>query len=167
MLLTSESRDLGNLLGCQLELGKPGQVALKPLYLVARCEGNNVLVNHPSQTDLGLCDTILLGQLSVKAIDGTTLGRDERSERAVGGHSDAVLLVEGNEVTMLEIGVVLDLVDGRLDLGRLEDGLEVHLQEVGHADGLDTTRRLELLELGPALLEVLVSLGEPGAVNQV
>jgi hypothetical protein len=63
--------------------------------------------------------------------------------------------------------VVLDLVDGGLDLGRLEDGLEVHLQEVGHADGLDTTRRLELLELGPALLQVLVSLSKPGTVDQV
>lgn len=53
---------------------------------------------------------------------------------------------------MLEIGVVLDLVDGGLDLGCLEDGFEVHLQEVGHADRLDTARRLELLELSPALL---------------
>lgn len=167
MLLTSESGDLGNLLGCQLELGKPRQVALESLHLVARCERNDVLIDHPSETNLRLCDTILLGQLSVKTVDGTTLGRDERSEGAVGGYSNAVLLVEGNEIAVLEIGVVLDLVDGGLDLGRLEDGLKVHLQEVGHADGLDTARCLELLELSPALLQVLVGLGEPRAVDQV
>lgn len=78
-----------------------------------------------------------------------------------------MLLVEGNEIAVLEIGVILDLVDGGLDLGRLEDGLEVHLQKVGHANGLDTTRRLELLELSPTLLQVLIGLGEPGTVNQI
>lgn len=167
MLLASQSGDLGNLLRCQLELGKPGQVALESLHLVARCERNDVLIDHPSETNLRLCDIILLGQFSVKTVDGTTLGCDERGEGTVGGHSNAVLLVEGNEITVLEIRVVLDLVDGGLDLGRLEDGLEVHLQEVGHADGLDTTRRLELLELSPALLQVLVGLGEPGAVDEI
>lgn len=165
--MASESGDLGNLLRCQLELGKPGQVALESLHLVARCERNDVLIDHPSQTNLRLCDTILLGQLGVKTVDGTTLGRHKRGEGAVGGYSNAVLLVEGNEIAVLEIGVVLDLVDGGLDLGRLEDGLEVHLQEVGHADGLDTTRRLELLKLSPSLLQVLVSLSKPGTVDQV
>lgn len=165
--MASESRDLGNLLRCQLELGKPGQVALESLHLVARCERNDVLVNHPSQTDLRLCDTILLGQLGVETVDGTALGRHERGEGAVGGHSNVMLLVEGNEIAVLEIGVVLDLVDGGLDLGRLEDGFEVHLQEVGHADGLDTARLLELLELSPALLQVLVGLGEPGTMDQI
>jgi hypothetical protein len=43
----------------------------------------------------------------------------------------------------------------------------VHLQEVGHADGLGPSRLLDLLQFSPSLLKVLVGLCEPGSVDQV
>ena len=45
-----------------------------------------------------------------------------------------VLPVELDKVAMLEIWVVLDLVDGWWNLGGLEDGLNMLLEEVGNTN---------------------------------
>lgn len=54
-----------------------------------------------------------------------------------------MLSVKVQKVAVLQIGVELDLVDGGRDLCRLEDGLDVLLEEVGDADGLGSTGFLE------------------------
>jgi hypothetical protein len=76
-------------------------------------------------------------------------------------------LVKVEKVAVLEIWVVLNLVDGRLDLCCLENGLKMHLQEVGDTNRFCFARLLDLLQLGPALLEVLIGLGEPRTVDQI
>lgn len=167
VFLGTELGDLSNLILCQLKLGKLGKIAIKSLDLVARSKSNGVLINDPSQADLRLCHAVLLGQLCVERVNRPTFGCDDRGKGAVSRHGNVVLLVEIEEITMLKIRVILDLINGRLDLGCLQDGLEVHLQEVGHADGLGPSRLLDLLQFRPSLLKVLIGLGKPGAVDQV
>ena len=167
VLLGTKLRDLGNLILCQLKLGKFRQVALKSLNLVACSESNDVLVNNPSKTDLGLCHAVLLSQFCVKRVDRTALGCYNGSEWGVRRHGNVVLLVKIKKIAMLKVRVVLDLVDSRLDFGCLENGLKVHLQEVGNSNGLGLSRFLDPFQLRPALLKVLVSLSKPGAVDQV
>ena len=68
---------------------------------------------------------------------------------------------------MLQIRVELDLVDGGLNLCRLEDGLEVLLEEVGNANGLCSAGLLDLLKVRPALLQLLLGVGEIWRVYEV
>jgi hypothetical protein len=78
-----------------------------------------------------------------------------------------VLLVEIKKIAMLKVRVVLNLVDSRFDLGCLENRLKMHLQEVRNTNRLGLSRFLDLFQLRPALLKVLVGLSKPGAVDQV
>lgn len=54
-----------------------------------------------------------------------------------------MLLVEGNEVAMLEVRVVLDLVNRRHHLGCLEESFKMLLEEVGDTNGLCPTGSLD------------------------
>jgi hypothetical protein len=119
VFLCTELGDLSNLILRQLKPGKPGQVAIKSLDLVACSESNEVLIDNPSETDLRLCHAVFLGQLCVEGVDRSTLGCDNRGKGAVSRHGNVVLLVEIEEITMLKVRVVLDLINGRLDLGCL------------------------------------------------
>lgn len=47
----------------------------------------------------------------------------------------------------------LDLVDGRSYLGRLQDGIEMRLQEVADPDALCLATGRHLFHLGPFLLQ--------------
>lgn len=78
-----------------------------------------------------------------------------------------MLLVKRNEVAVLEIRMVLDLVNRRHHLGRLKNGLEVFLEEVGNSNGLGPTRSLDGLQISPLLLQILVVIGKERAVDQI
>lgn len=62
-----------------------------------------------------------------------------RAKGAVGGDGNVVFLTHLDEIWLDEIGVVLDLVDGRLDLCVAEHVVEQHGVKVGHADGAEET----------------------------
>lgn len=151
----------------ELKRTQLGQVVLQPALIRARRERNQALIQDPPQPNLGLGNAILARQLRPHGVDGPALGPRQRKQRAVARNSNIVLLVERDQVAVLEIRVVLDLVNSGDHLGRLEDDLDVLLEEVGDADGLGLARGLDGLEVGPLLLQLLVRGGEPGPVEEV
>ena len=68
---------------------------------------------------------------------------------------------------MLQIRVVLNLIDGRRDLGRLKDRLYVFLEKIRHADGFGFTGLLNCFHGCPGLLQILRSFGIEGCVDEV
>lgn len=64
-----------------------------------------------------------------------------------------MLLVEGEEVGVLQVGVKFYLVDCGDDFCGFEDGLEVWDEVVGDADGFCGAASLDLFEGGPGGLE--------------
>lgn len=166
-MLVSLRRDLLHLLLLQRELGQSLEVALQPLLLGAGCERDNSLVKDPSEADVRVGNAVLFRQPLVDGHHRATLNPGNRDQGTVRSNSDVVLLVEGDEVAVLEVRMVLDLVDRGRDLCRLEDGLEMLLEEVGDANGLCAAGSLDGLEVGPLLLQLLVAVGEEGAVDEV
>lgn len=78
-----------------------------------------------------------------------------------------MLLVERNEVAVLEIRMVLDLVNRRHYLGRLKNGLEMLLEEIGNSNGLGSTRSLDGLQISPPLLQFFVVVSEERTMDQI
>ena len=59
-------------------------------------------------------------------------GSGRRAERAEGRHRNVPLLAELDQLVLVEEGVALHLVDGRLDHASLQDVCDLPRVEVGH-----------------------------------
>lgn len=68
---------------------------------------------------------------------------------------------------MLKVRVVLDLVNSRWNLGRLENGLDVLLQKIGNSDGFRSSRGFDGFQIGPFLLQFFVGVGKPRCVDEI
>lgn len=75
-----------------------------------------------------------------------------RTERRVGSQSNTLGLGESDELSLLVVGVKLDLEGGRADLGVLEQVVDGLSLEVGDTNGLGETLLNEVLHTLPGLL---------------
>ena len=75
--------------------------------------------------------------------------------------------MEGNKTLVLEIRMVLDLVDAWWDRGCSKGGFEVRLQVIGYADRSGFAGALDLLHLGPGVLEVFVRFGVEWGMDKI
>lgn len=60
------------------------EVIRQPLFLSARGDGNNVLVDTPTQQDLALVDCVLFGEAGEKVVYWTSRGLGDGGQGAVG-----------------------------------------------------------------------------------
>lgn len=99
-----------------------------------------------------------VGEEGLDLADARVVELDEAlgSEGAVSGDGDAVVLEEGKKLGLDQVRVVLDLVDGGLDLGAAPQVGEQLGAEVGDSDGAEDAVGVgvgldEALEGGPRL----------------
>lgn len=145
-----------------------GQVLSQPLLGVTLGDHNNVPLSRPAEQHLcwrladpfrHLLDGRVLeqGTRIMRALH-VELEEALRAKGAVSGDGNVVLLAHLDEVGLDEVRVVLDLVDGGLDLGVAQDVVEEHGVEVGNANGAEEALGVVLgddkgLERLPGLLD--------------
>ena len=113
-----------NLLGRELECHGP-QVVRKPLLFAARRDGNHILVDAPSQTDLAWAHGILLRETVQKVVGRSTLAFGYWSLWTVGGSGDTLLSVVLEQICVLQVRMELNLVDGGWDRAVFQNEVEV------------------------------------------
>lgn len=104
--------------------------ALQSVFLATGSHHYHVVIDAPSKRNLCCGDAVLLRELLVRLVEWAWSSSEGGGKWGVGRSSNVVLAVEVEQVFMLEVRVVFDLVDGRNDLGGLEDGLKVLLGEI-------------------------------------
>lgn len=167
MMFLAHARDLFDFLGGQLE-GKHPQVIAQSLLLGAGGDGHNTLLNHPSQEYFAGTDRIFLGQRGQQRVKWSATGFGDGQERPVGCEFDVLVFVICHQVSVLQVRMELDLIDGWPNFGSLEDRLEVWLEEVADPDALRLPTCGHLFQLRPFLLELgIVTFGEERRVDQV
>ncbi len=129
-------------------------------------QGEDPLFQAPPQADLGRRLAVVLGD---GGEDGV-VQHPAPAQGAPGLHQDTVVPAEGQGLPLLAAGVELDLVHhgGHLSL---QQGLQVVGAEVGHADGPDLPRLVELCHGPPGVpvdgLPVVELVGGGGPVDEV
>lgn len=78
-----------------------------------------------------------------------------------------MLAVKVQKISVLQIRVELNLVDGRLDLCRLEDYLKVLLEKVGDTDRPSLAGFLDGFEICPFLLKLLGAICEVRRMDEI
>lgn len=133
VLLLAEFIQLLNLTWSKLER-RHSEVVRQSLLLPARSDGNDVLINAPSQRNLTGAHGVLFGQSSHVIINRAWARFRDCAQGAIRFSRNAVLLVELKKLGVLEVRVEFDLVASRDDLGGLKNSLQVLGQEVGNTD---------------------------------
>lgn len=91
----------------------------------------------------------------ILAVDRSPLGIRDGRQGPVCRRCYVLLAVVVEQIAVLEVRVILDLVDGGRDLGRLEDGLQMFLKKVGDSNGLGLAGFPEGFHLSPLGLQLL------------
>ena len=129
-------------------------------------QGEDPLVQAPAQADLRRRLPMFLGD---GGEDGV-VQHPAPAQGAPGLHQDAVVPAEGQGLPLLAAGVELDLVHHGGHLG-LQQGLQVVGAEVGHANGPDLSRLVELRHGPPGVpvdgLPIVKLVGGGRPVNEV
>lgn len=167
MLLLPRFRNILDLLRCELEGRQVRQEHVQAVLVATRRDGHDALVQTPPQRNLSIADAVLFPQRLVDRVDGTTRGFSDGGQGSIRLDGDALALAKVDQASVLQVGMVLDLVHGRRYLGGLQDGLEVLLQVVGDADGLCASRGLDGFHIRPHPLQVLGRLGPERRVDEV
>src|SRR5687767_14713043 len=135
VLLPAQLCDFFHLPRSQLELRDFVQVALHAQFVRTCRDSHQALIDAPPQPNLTFRYGILISQLLPYSVNRSALRPNNWRQWAVARYGNFVLAVEVEKVSVLQIGVELDLVNGRLDLRGIEDCFEVRLEEVGDANG--------------------------------
>jgi len=125
-------------------------------------DDSKTLLSGPSEKNLGGGLVVLAAEAGEDLVLHERRGRlgdvhvelDEagRTERGVGSQSNTLSLGEADELSLLVVGVKLDLEGGRADLGVLEQVVDSLSLEVGDTNGLGETLLNEVLHTLPGLL---------------
>lgn len=111
------------------------KVLLHPLRLLGRVEHQKPLVQLPADEHRALAHAVLGRELPQRALEVHPLEPRDGRQAHVGLARDPLGLQPcGVLGRALDVRVELDLVHHRLDLGRLEQVLDLVLAEVGDAD---------------------------------
>lgn len=142
-----------------------------PLHLFGRVEHHDPEVQLPADQHRGLADAVPRRDLPQRALEVHALEPRERRQAHEALAHDPLGLQPPRELGRpLQVRMELDLVDGGLDLGRLEQVLDLVPAEVGETDRLDLSRALGGLEKlpdpGDVLFDILV-VGDVGGVQDV
>lgn len=145
-----QARQLGHLLGRQFEI-EDVQILFKASGIRALGNGGYTSVDNPAEEDLRwrlamACGNLLhlrdvhqVRQISHDARSSIKLGDSLGSQRGVGSYGNVFGLAEVDQISLLQINVVLNLVVGRPDLAVLQQTGHLILAEVGYPNGLGET----------------------------
>ena len=151
-----EPVDGGHLVGGELEV-EDVEVLGDALGLGGLRDDRPSVLQAPAQHDLGGALAVRLGDLADhRVLEGAGVlavaVEGDPADRRPGLREDAVLGAEGLDLRLDEVGVHLDLVDRRDDLGAVEQRGQVVDHEVADADRADLAVGQQRLE-GPVGLE--------------
>lgn len=153
--------------------------------LLSGCRNrNDILINTPSDTNLGRVYRILLCKSIQDVVSRSARAFGDWSERAICGCGNTLtesamtintqsfanthlLLVILQKIDVLKVWVKLDLVESWRHRGCLQNPIEVLVEVVANANRLCKALSLQLLHLLPFLLVVLLLLAEEWCVDEV
>lgn len=154
------------------------EVLLESLDAVGLGDDDDVALCAPSEQDLAGGDAVLLGgsldgvdleqRLDLLGLGVVQLNERGRAKGGVAGDGNVVLLSHGDELGLGEVRVVLDLEDGRGDLGVRQQIVDQLGVEVGDTNGLEDALGVlggldELLQGAPGLRDG--DLGQGGGLG--
>ena len=166
MLVLALLADLLNLILRQLER-RHTQIVLESRFFTTRRDCRYALVDAPSKCNRLRTYVVLARERGEDFVTRSWLGFRDGGQGAKSRDGDFLRFAPRQEVLTLQVRVKLHLIDARRDFGCRQGRFEMRLEIIGDADRASFSGFLDLLHLGPGLLQFFICRCKPWGVDEI